>query len=203
MTLPVSQLRVSGVTPGFREAPEWQRLVQLGVGLQFAEVQDGLGGVRLAYSDVASLGVDRWLAMLAVHKRVMDEDVILVSAGTAITVDLLSRSGVHFGGYIVPGVQTAARSLWRATDGVGAPSLELAKNWQPGKSTLQCVESGFAALFTGFLLQVTSQAQSYFVSPKIIMTGGDADTLAKLLPNSFNLRVWADLVLDGLAVALP
>ena len=51
------------------------------------------------------LGVDRWLAILAAaFKLYPQKNVLIIDAGTATTVDLLAKSGVHQGGWILPGI---------------------------------------------------------------------------------------------------
>jgi type III pantothenate kinase len=55
-------------------------------------------GVRIAYADPGRLGVDRFLALLAA--RDLGGDQLVVSFGSAITVDLLDARGIHHGGLI-------------------------------------------------------------------------------------------------------
>lgn len=71
-------------------------------------------GVRNAYARPAALGVDRWLALIgAWRNRALP--TLVVSSGTALTVDALDGGGQHRGGLIVPGVQMMrdARALRR------------------------------------------------------------------------------------------
>ena len=58
-------------------------------------------GVRIAYAEPSRLGVDRFLALLAAHAR-GPGPWLLVSAGSALTVDLLDVGGQHIGGVIAP-----------------------------------------------------------------------------------------------------
>src|SRR5690606_20100898 len=52
------------------------------------------GGLRIAYAEPSRLGVDRFLAMLAVHAA--DTGPALVcGVGTALTIDLLDADGQH------------------------------------------------------------------------------------------------------------
>lgn len=46
-------------------------------------------GVRNAYADPAQLGCDRWSALIGAH-RLMTGPVLVVNAGTALTVDVLA-----------------------------------------------------------------------------------------------------------------
>ncbi len=59
---------------------------------QFAVSQPQQLGLTNSYSDPFRMGVDRWLAMLAAWHRVAGP-LIVVDAGTALTVDIVDSSG--------------------------------------------------------------------------------------------------------------
>ena len=65
-----------------------------------ARTQAECAGVRIAYAEPSRLGVDRFLALLAAQAR-GNGPWLLVSAGSALTVDLLDASGQHRGGVMV------------------------------------------------------------------------------------------------------
>lgn len=64
----------------------------------------------------SQLGVDRWLAMLGCHVPNGTASLV-VDAGTALTLDVVSAAGEHQGGYILPGLRSMHEAL------VGATSL--------------------------------------------------------------------------------
>ncbi len=71
-------------------------------------------GVRNRYQLPASLGSDRWAALIAA--RAQDRGACLVvNCGTATTVDALSAEGEFLGGLILPGVSLMLRSLQGST----------------------------------------------------------------------------------------
>lgn len=196
----VTRVRVSDVSSREKMAASWQLLDGLGVAVTFARVTPGIAGVRLAYKDYLSFGVDRWLALLAA-RACQAEDMVLISAGTAVTVDYMRADGQHLGGLIAPGLRLSANALLTGTYGVGSLEIQLPKNWRPGETTLNCVESGFSAMFTGLLSSVLSWADDNMSLPKIIMTGGDAAKLQALISPYRSSLIQPALVLDGLAVA--
>lgn len=69
-----------------------------------------LAGVRIAYADPASLGVDRFLALLAARARGPGAWLV-VGVGTALTIDLLDADGRHRGGRIAPSPALMRASL--------------------------------------------------------------------------------------------
>jgi type III pantothenate kinase len=66
-----------------------------------ARTPAGFAGLRMAYADPATLGVDRFLAMLGARAH-GDTAWLVAGIGTAITLDLIDREGQHHGGRIAP-----------------------------------------------------------------------------------------------------
>ena len=50
-----------------------------------------------------SLGVDRFLAMLAALERFPNSPLLVIDAGSAVTFDVIDAKGMHQGGLIMPG----------------------------------------------------------------------------------------------------
>lgn len=171
---------------------------------EVAQVKRSWQGLSVAYADLARLGVDRWLAMLAAFRQVQ-ASVVVVDCGTALTVDLVDDSGQHRGGYIVPGLGLAPRAL---TDNTGI-RLESAPAWAmtPGNSSEAAVYNGTLVMLVGLLEQVLGRqipGLALGAEPALIFTGGDAALISSHmsgLPQETYFE--PDLVLDGLAVALP
>jgi len=88
--------------------------------------------LRSDYADPAQLGADRYLAALSAFDR-YGGPVIVVSVGTAITVDAVSGDGVFLGGAIAPGIAAARSALAAACDqlpdvDLGEPPEALARD---------------------------------------------------------------------------
>src|SRR3990167_3616527 len=91
----------------------------IGIGRQagqfhFIIAQKTQCGVRNGYSAPSQLGSDRWAALIAAWHLVRGT-CLVVSSGTATTVDALSATGEFIGGLIMPGVDLMQRSLNDAT----------------------------------------------------------------------------------------
>ena len=167
---------------------------------EFAEPAPELAGVTCGYDEPTRLGVDRWLALVAAWNAVR-RAVAVVDLGTAATLDFVTADGRHQGGYIVPGLGLMAAALARETAGVRVAG-DLAPDLGPGRSTAQAVRRGSTAMLLDFIAaSVARFAEVGSDSPEVFLTGGDAELLAGRLP--FRVRVEPDLVLDGLALALP
>lgn len=66
-------------------------------------------GITCGYPAFEKLGVDRWMSILGAAAG-SSKPVLIVSAGTALTVDVVIEKQ-HLGGFIVPGLTLMRRSL--------------------------------------------------------------------------------------------
>lgn len=169
-----------------------ERVNQL-FGLQpvFAQVQQDFAGLHLCYENPAVLGVDRWLAMLAV-RALHVLPAVVIDAGSAITVDYLDVAGNHRGGLIIPGLPLLRFALVEKTAAIRLDVIDVIENWQPGCNTATCVSSGVSAMLKGFLVEAIKQAPG----SGIVVGGGDAALVASLL--SCPAKIDPHLVFHGL-----
>ena len=164
-------------------------LVQLGCSsVDFAESSATHGGVTNAYANASSLGVDRWLAVLALKSR-GHESGIVVDVGTACTIDVL-ESNRHVGGFILPGPKLACEALVANTDKIRY-STEPPAALEPGSDTGACVVSGAWLTIVGAVKEI---AMRYPHCP-LFLAGGAAPTLIGL---GVEGELVTDLVFDGL-----
>ena len=162
---------------------------------EFARVSARLGGVTCAYKDYESLGVDRWLALLAAYNRCAGA-AIVVDCGTAITVDYMTANGLHCGGYILPGFDSMLGSLGADTSSVKVSMHDPALSLEWGRTTGECVSHGVLMSIVSLL----ESAQKKESAASLILTGGAG---VRLLPYLSGVEWVESLVLDGLVVALP
>lgn len=88
---------------------------------------DSACGVVNRYAPPSSLGPDRWAALVAARLRVLEtgaapQSVVVVNAGTAVTIDTLDADGVFRGGLIVPNIRLMLRALADNTAALKVPS---------------------------------------------------------------------------------
>ncbi|AAZ96414.1 Putative transcriptional acitvator, Baf [Thiobacillus denitrificans ATCC 25259] len=126
------------------------------------------------YRDPTQLGVDRWMGLVAARAR-RRAPTLVVSAGTAMTVDALSGDGSFLGGLIVPGVALMQRSLQQGTAGGAAAGGA----WQAfPRCTADAAYSGIIAALCGAVEgQHVRLAAHEGISPACLITGGGAETL--------------------------
>jgi type III pantothenate kinase len=151
-------------------------------------------GVQNAYQQPEKLGVDRWLALVAV-RNYYHLPACIVDCGTAITVDLIDADGRHQGGVICPGLTLMRKSLAEGTAGLQFHETNYAAG--PANFTEAAIYSGTLSAAAGLIEHVLSKQSN---DTHLILTGGDAGIIATQL--TIKPIVDADLVLRGLAVVL-
>jgi type III pantothenate kinase len=180
-------------------------LLAAGLRVERVATQAAEGGMRIAYAEPARLGVDRFLALLGASARA-DGPWVVVSAGSALTADVLAADGRHLGGVIAP---TAAHM--QAMLGLRFPALDAAlRTMQPriawpapvaprlGEDTLEGVLAGTRHAQGGLVERVLREAQARLgTAPTLLLTGGDAADFDDV--EAARRAVVPALVLQGLA----
>jgi pantothenate kinase type III len=147
------------------------------------------------------VGTDRLLLALAA-RRLSGAPCIVVSAGTAITVDLVDPEGAFAGGAIGPGFGLAAAALSEGT--ARLPLVEpVPSDRTLGRDTTEALRSGLywccaggaAALVQGL------RAEPGCADAAVVCTGTDAALLLGAL-EPFAPRHEPHLIFRGMAVAL-
>jgi len=154
-------------------------------------------GVRNAYRQPETLGVDRWLAIagaVACHGK----PVVIWDMGTATTLDAVDATGQHLGGMIYPGPATMLGSLGRDTK-LSVPADLEHSAFTPGRSTTRCISNGVFAAQVGALNQFLRYASDQMGGkPALVLTGGAANWIVPLLDFEYIHDPW--LVFKGMLI---
>ena len=73
--------------------------------------QSQYGGIQNHYRNPQQLGSDRFASLIAAHYLFPTTSLLVVTCGTATTVDAIDAEGNFNGGMILPGLGTMAQSL--------------------------------------------------------------------------------------------
>jgi len=147
-------------------------------------------GVSNSYKIVERLGSDRWASVIAAW-QITRAPTLVVSCGTATTIDTLSARGEFLGGLILPGLALMQSSLIDAT----AKLKHDAGRYSPFPvNTADAIWSGALQATCGaiqrqYALLAEPQAQ-------ILLSGGAAQELQELL--GMPAQIVRNLVLHGL-----
>lgn len=155
--------------------------------------------LKLDVDQPNAVGMDRILAAFAAHRIWgTEQDVIVVDCGTALTIDLVSKSGVFRGGVIMAGPATNLKALNMMTEAL--PQLSQEKLIKPasvlGRSTREAMLGGAWYSGLGAIRAVVDEMQGLCEAPpRIVGTGGGLGPWRDVLPREWTLA--DDLVLKG------
>jgi type III pantothenate kinase len=152
--------------------------------MHFAHAEKSGFGVTNSYRRPRRIGVDRWVALIGARAE-FKSAVCVVDAGTAVTVDALDRDGRHLGGLIIPGLALMASSLHLNTGEI--PLVKAGRRPTAtgtglfANTTDGAVQNGALAAVTGAVERAVSALRRSGLRPKLILTGGDASRILKVL----------------------
>ncbi len=150
-------------------------------------------GVRSSYADPASLGTDRWAALIGAW-HLTGTACVVVNVGTTMTVDALDGEGVFLGGCIVPGAALMREALARDTANLAA--RDGAFSYFPD-CTGDAMASGTVNALAGAVERMVRYLEETAGAvPPVVLSGGDAALIERRL--HARVTVVDNLVLEGL-----
>lgn len=153
--------------------------------------------IEIALPDPARVGIDRLAAALAVNQiREQGRPAIVIDSGSAVTVDLLDKSGRFCGGAILPGQRMAASALARQTDLL--PDVRIPdRPHVVGTSTAGAIASGVHWGTVGAVKEIIARIRKGLeVEPQLFLTGGGVSWRDEM---AAEVVCRSDLVLAGVA----
>ena len=162
------------------------------------KVEAEFNGFLNRYDDIAALGVDRWVASVGAHAIYPNENIVLIDAGTAVTIDMVGEAGEFLGGVIMPGIRMMHRALIGNT-----AQIRVQENQHDqviGRNTQDCVSSGVRLSVVGGVDRAVAafKHQLSDATVRVMVCGGDAERLIN--SSHFALEYNEDLLFIGLAV---
>lgn len=150
---------------------------------------------RNGYKTPATLGKDRLCAAAGAHFLHGGTPLLVVDAGTALTIDLTSCEGDFLGGVISPGLRMRAEALHHYTRRLPLASLTTIPHYPP-VNTADALNGG---ILQGILFETEGyidRCRQQCPDLQVVATGGDLWLFEKFL----NYHIFAEphLVLYGL-----
>jgi len=143
-----------------------------------------------SYKESNILGSDRWLAMIAAYELCYGNNFVIIDIGTAVTIDVVNKSGHHEGGLIFPGLKkirnTFEFSVQNEFHDLGMLADSTEKAWTIG--TLSLIVNAINHKITELKVK--------FPEALIFLTGGGYSDIKEFL--EFDHSYHENLVLDGL-----
>jgi len=170
---------------------------------EFARPTIVCAGMRNGYKHPEMLGVDRWLAGLAAWAQSNGNPCLVIDAGSALTIDTINEQGVFLGGYIIPGLVMMQQSLINnAAEIICDIEYSIPEEFLGiPADTAEAVQWGASFAVSAIAEKAVEVFLQRWPHGTVQITGGNGADIAEKL-NMID-KYKPDLVLDGLALALP
>jgi len=135
------------------------------------------------YATQTTLGIDRLILASGAALQFPNQNRLVIDAGTCITYDFINEKNQYLGGAISPGIRLRYESLHQFTAKLPLLTKAYPEN-TIGNSTQQSIHSG---VINGIIHEIDGFIEEYkaqYAKFIIILTGGDAEFLAKRLKNT-------------------
>ncbi len=151
--------------------------------------------IEIVYSTPETLGRDRIASACGAHALHPGKNLLIVDAGTCVTMDLLLAQGIFVGGNIAPGIRMRLTAMHEKTARLpladpGFPELVF------GDSTLHALQNGACLGAVMEIEGILNRAKEAYGVVSVVITGGDSGLLAAKLENQ--IFVEPELVTQGL-----
>lgn len=159
---------------------------RLGLGpVRWLQAQEQVFGLHNDYEQASQLGADRWASLLGLsdllaHEYPAQQGALLISFGTATTIDLLgpAQDGIrHFlGGSILPGPSLMLASLKQNTAQLPEAHGQTAAF---PRNTQAAISTGVAAAQAGAVLRQWEKGRQHLGHSPLIFVAGGGRALAQ------------------------
>lgn len=182
---------IASVVPGANRAIK-EKIGKVFKGADVSFIKPSDCGIPLSIKNPGSVGVDRVLNCLAALK-LFGPGMVVVDIGTAVTIDILTKSGKFAGGVIMPGPQLWLNSL------LSAAMIKNGKRADakiPGRDTGEAISAGAEYGLPGAINGILERIFKKYPSAGLVVTGGGSLKAAKHIVFQKHLR--RHLTLEGI-----
>ena len=129
--------------------------------------------VKNCYNQPGKLGSDRWAQIVAAHK-IFKKNTMIVSCGSAISIDYVTATGIHKGGLILSGAERYNNCF---LDIHNLKNIKLSNNHNNNSNILQ--SNTLKQITTGYRVMISSSIHEIYSSlchggkpkPNLLITG--------------------------------
>jgi len=135
------------------------------------------------YATPKTLGVDRMVLASGATLLYPKQNRLVIDAGTCITYDFVDENDTYLGGAISPGLRLRYEALHNYTAKLPLLTLEQPESYI-GNSTVASIHSGVVNGILNEIEGFINQYRQQYQVLTVILTGGDAEFLAKNIKNT-------------------
>ncbi|MCL1886798.1 MAG: type III pantothenate kinase [Betaproteobacteria bacterium] len=158
-----------------------------------------LAGVTNRYVNFTQLGSDRFASLIGARSLFPNKNLIVVTCGTATTIDTLTADGTFIGGMILPGLRLMANAL--ADNTALLPDIGQMTETIPAfaTDTINAIRNGCMTAQAGAIEHAVMVHARHLQNVQCILSGGAAKLVFPYL--SIPAQIVDNLVLVGLHAA--
>ena len=149
----------------------------------------------IEYETPDTLGPDRIAAAAGAYAMFPGKKILIIDAGSAITIDLLAGKSFK-GGNISPGINMRFRALHRFTGKLPLVHFSQEKYSSPGRNTIEAISAG---VINGVLYEINEYIRTFekkYKGLEVIIAGGDGGYIRSKI--NHKVTYMPDIVIDGL-----
>ena len=151
--------------------------------------------IKNLYKTPDTLGVDRLAAIIGAFSLYKNNNILIIDAGTALTIDFINKNAEYIGGNISPGMKMRFKALNTFTNKL--PLVSTNNSFDIiGNSTESAIISGVQQ---GMINEINGYIELFnkkYDNLKVLLTGGDGFFFEKNIKNTIFAN--PELVLIGL-----
>ena len=152
--------------------------------------------IRLGYRTPSTLGRDRIAAAVGAWEMFPGCNLLVIDAGTCVTMDVVTADGTYTGGNIAPGVEMRLRAMHEFTSKLPQVPV-LGDVPMVGFDTDTAMRSGAVLGVVNEIDAMAMKLRAVLGQLKVLLTGGVTSKLNEYLSVD-NCTIVPDLVLKGL-----
>jgi type III pantothenate kinase len=138
--------------------------------------------VRNCYNQPGKLGSDRWAQIVAAHK-IFKKNTMIVSCGSAISIDYVTATGIHKGGLILSGAERYNNCF---LDIHNLKNIKLSNNHNNSNilqsNTLKQITTGYRVMISSSIHEIySSLCQGGKPKPNLLITGSYSKNISESL----------------------
>lgn len=167
-----------------------------GIEAEFLFAESSALGLKIAYTEAKSFGMDRFFSMLSCWDE-FSSPFVLLGCGSATTFDAVDATGQHRGSLIAPGLYLQHAAMAQLAN-CAVPADLAVPQFAYGKSTAEAISQGTISLIADFFnARYKTVCEELKAPVQCIITGGDAELIQPFLKMTVHYRPYC--VLTGLA----
>jgi len=151
--------------------------------------------IKNLYKTPETLGLDRLAAIVGAYTLYKNSNILIIDAGTALTIDFINNKGEYLGGNISPGLNIRFKSLNTFTEKLPLETQSNIFNFI-GNTTKTAVISGVQQGMINEIEGYINYFKEKYENLRVLLTGGDSFFFEKNIKNTIFAN--SELVLIGL-----